>query len=44
MCRPIEIPPFYVTLIVCTATLVALVYAEGWSRTIRRCPKAVGTE
>jgi hypothetical protein len=30
MRSPIEIPPFYVTLIVCTATLLALVYAEGW--------------
>jgi hypothetical protein len=27
---PIEIPPFYVTLIICTVTLAALVRAEGW--------------
>jgi hypothetical protein len=27
---PIEIPPFYAALIVCTVALLALVYAEGW--------------
>jgi hypothetical protein len=30
MRNPIEIPPYYAVLIVCTMTLVALVYAEGW--------------
>jgi hypothetical protein len=25
-----EIPPYYAALIVCTVTLLALVYAEGW--------------
>jgi hypothetical protein len=30
MRSPIEIPPFYAVLIVCTATLLALVHAEGW--------------
>ena len=31
MRSPIEIPPFYITLIICTAALVALVFAEGWT-------------
>jgi hypothetical protein len=30
MRRRIEIPPFYVTLIICTLTLLVLVRAEGW--------------
>jgi hypothetical protein len=30
MRSPIEIPPFYVALIFCTVTLLALVRAEGW--------------
>jgi hypothetical protein len=30
MRSPIEIPPFYLTLIVCAVTLLALVRAEGW--------------
>ena len=30
MRTPIEIPPYYAALIVCTVTLDALVYAEGW--------------
>jgi hypothetical protein len=29
MRTPIEIPPCYAALIVCTVTLLALVYAEG---------------
>jgi len=31
MRSPIEIPPFYLALIICTAALVALVFAEGWT-------------
>jgi hypothetical protein len=30
MRNTIDIPPYYAVLIVCTMTLVALVYAEGW--------------
>jgi hypothetical protein len=31
MRSPIEIPPFYIALIICSAALVALVCAEGWT-------------
>jgi len=30
MRNPIHILPSYAVLIICTLTLVALVYAEGW--------------
>jgi hypothetical protein len=30
MRSPIEIPPFYAVLIVCTVTLLVLVHTEGW--------------
>jgi hypothetical protein len=30
MRSPIEIPPYYLVLIVCATTLLALVHVEGW--------------
>jgi hypothetical protein len=36
MRSPIEIPPFYVVLIICATTLVAaLVFAEEWTWPLR---------
>jgi hypothetical protein len=30
MRSPIEIPPYYLVLIVCATTLLTLVHVEGW--------------
>jgi hypothetical protein len=30
MRNPIEIPPYYAALVLCTVTLLALVHSEGW--------------
>jgi hypothetical protein len=35
MRSPIEIPPRVVVLLLCAATLVGLVYAEGWTWPLR---------
>jgi hypothetical protein len=35
MRRPIEMPPRLTVLLVCAATLIGLVYAEGWTWPLR---------